>query len=132
MDCTSYIVTHGFCHRHNLVTRQTTSEIPSSLNDTPQTSPPIRSTSTPQKGDIQLIRQQWNGTKWSPLCNYHTHDCSRRSGGIKYAHLCDIHYRESLEKNKQRNAPILLSPTVKRKRCNSFENDSLCSTFGFV
>lgn len=99
------------------------------MNDTPQRdiplpTPPTEPISMPKKGDIQMVRQQWNGTKWYPLCNYHTQDCPRRSSGVKHGHLCDQHYRESLEKSKERQTPILLSPTVKRKRCNIFEYTS--------
>ena len=125
-DCQCYVVAYGYCHRHNLETYRNRSEILSSLNDilqqnTEPESPPTRTISKPKKGDIQLVRRQWNGTKWYPLCNYHTQDCPRRSAGLKYAHLCEIHYKESQEKPKERNTPILLSPTVKRKRCKRLE-----------
>ncbi len=128
-NCNCFIVAHGYCHRHDLENRKKKSEILSSLDDLLQQnsiskSPNTRSIPTivekPNKGDIQLIRQQWSGNKWYSLCNYHTQDCTRRSAGLKYANLCDIHYKEYLEKQKNQTNPILLSPRVKRKKCNLF------------
>jgi hypothetical protein len=60
-------------------------------------SPFMRSTSINdtkiQKGDIQTIRQKWDGTQWHALCQYYTGDCIRYSGGIKHALLCDKHFK---------------------------------------
>jgi len=113
--------------------RQKNSEILSSLDDIPQQNFITKSQITktihkPKLGDIQLVRQRWNGTKWYSLCQYYTQDCTRRSNGIKSAYLCDIHYKEYLEKGKNQNLidnndPILLSPTVKRKK--SLNNDNI-------
>jgi len=123
-NCKSYLVARGYCHRHDMEIRKKKSEILSSLNDIQQPNSISESQITrsiplpiekPKKGDIQNVRQRWNGTKWYSLCHYHTQDCTRRSRGIKCAHLCDIHYKEYKEKQKNQN---LLSPTVKRKKCN--------------
>jgi hypothetical protein len=123
-DCKSFIVAHGYCRRHDTETRKKRSEILSSLDDLPEeNSISTSSISTivekPKKGDIQLIRQQWNGNKWYSLCNFHTQDCTRRSAGQKYANLCDIHYKEHLEKQNAQSSLSLTSPRVKRKKCNS-------------
>jgi hypothetical protein len=129
-NCNSFIVAHGYCHRHDRENRKKRSEILSLLDDIPQEnsiskSPITRSIPSivkkPKKGDIQLVRQLWSGNKWYSLCNYHTQDCTRRSAGLKYANLCDIHYKKYLQKQKDQNNPISLSPRVKRKKCNSFQ-----------
>ena len=125
-DCKCFIVAHGYCRRHDSEIRKKRSEILSSLDDLPlQISLSTSSLPTivekPKKGDIQLVRQQWDGSKWFSLCNYHTQDCTRRSIGLKCANLCDVHYKEHLEKQKRTQTnPILTSPRVKRKKCNSF------------
>ncbi len=128
-NCNSFIVAHGYCHRHDVEMRKKKSEILSSLSDNnpqpnsisnSQITRLIKPTiETPKKGEIQLVRQQWNGTKWYSLCHYHTGNCTRRSNGKKCAYLCDVHYKEYLEKQKDQ---ILLSPTVKRKKCNYSKN----------
>ena len=129
-SCNSFVVAHGYCHRHNIEMRKKTSEILSSLDDTPRQNIKSKSQNVrplsltiekPQKGDIQCIRQQWNGTKWYSLCHYYTQDCTRRSAGIKCAYLCDAHYKEYLARGKDpsllgRNDQVLLSPRVKRKK----------------
>ena len=77
-----------------------------------------------KKGDIRLVRQQWNGTKWYSLCRYQDGNCQRRSIGLKSAYLCDIHYREyrNQQKNQDlidRNNQISLSSIVKPKTSNA-------------
>jgi hypothetical protein len=100
------------------------SEIISLLNDSPRPSqsqitrsivPPI---TKPKKGDIQLVRQQWNGTKWYSLCQHPTRNCTRRSTGIKFRNLCDAHYKEYLEEQKNLK---LSSSKYKRKKSNLFK-----------
>ncbi|UJR33685.1 hypothetical protein I4U23_021114 [Adineta vaga] len=122
-SCISYVVRHGYCHRHDMEIRKKKSNIPLQLSKNKsqitrvKTSPILN----PKKGDIQMIRQLWNGTKWYSLCHYYTRDCPRRSGGKKHGYLCDIHYREYLKKQKDSTLidnydQILLSPTMKRKK----------------
>lgn len=132
IDCKSYIVTQGYCHRHYVEIRNKKSDILSSLNDIRQpnivpelhtTRSEVSSVEKPKKGDIQSIRQLWNGKKWYSLCQYHVKECTRRSGGIKRAYLCDMHYKEYLKQPKTsnvipKNKSNSLSPIVKRKRCN--------------
>jgi hypothetical protein len=86
----------------------------------------VSSTIKPTKGDIQCVRQQWNGTKWYSLCQHYARDCTRRSWGIKYQYLCDAHYKE-YQKNEK-----LSSSKNKRKKCNSlklFHDQHFCLIF---
>lgn len=121
-NCKSFLVVRGYCHRHDMEIRKNKSQILSSLNDIEQESPIIQSIvpiiQKPKKGDIQCIRQKWNGTKWYSLCHYYTQDCSRRSRGIRSAHLCNIHYKEYIKKRKDKNliAKKNLSSKAKRKQ----------------
>ena len=79
--------------------------------------------SKPKRGDVQLIRQQWNGTKWYSLCHYADEFCSRRSAGIKCDYLCDKHYRASKGKGGPVRASKNTDPT-NRTRQFSYANDS--------
>jgi hypothetical protein len=132
-NCISFIVRHGYCHRHDMEIRNKKSKILPISDNNQQKKSRIKSQTKrvqsssikkPKKGDIQLIRQLWNGTKWYSLCHYHTGDCTRRSTGKRHAYLCDTHYKEYLKQRKDQNLidhndQVLLSPTVKRKRSNS-------------
>ncbi|CAF3974498.1 unnamed protein product [Rotaria sp. Silwood2] len=145
-NCKSFIVAHGYCHRHDVENRQKKSAVVSSLDDTPQqnsipktkiTRPIVLTKNKPKKGEIRLVRQQWNGTKWYSLCHYHTRDCQRRSAGVKSAYLCEKHYQEYIKQrknpnliyndddNENDNDQVLLSPIIKRKRTT--HNDSILS-----
>jgi hypothetical protein len=124
-ECISYMVRRGYCHRHDKEAQKKADEILPSSDEHPQPISKTRKTRSrpstitkPTKGDIQLVRQQWNGAKWYSLCQHHTRDCSRRSRGIKCEYLCDAHFKEDQE--KKRNNDIPLSPTIKRQRCNLF------------
>jgi len=131
-NCKSFLVARGYCHRHDMEIRKKKSEILSSLDDmehensiseSPVTQSIVSVIQKPKKGDIQCVRQQWNGTKWYSLCHYYTQDCSRRSRGIRAAHLCDIHYKEYIKKQKDKNLIAKknsnsLSSKVKRKKSN--------------
>ncbi|CAF4698903.1 unnamed protein product [Rotaria sp. Silwood1] len=146
-SCKSYIVAHGYCHRHDMENRKKKPKVLSALNDTPQQQNSIpqakikQSTiptrTKPKKGEIRLVRQQWNGTKWYSLCHYHTRNCKRRSAGVKSAYLCEKHYKEYIMNQKNPNLiyndndngsdndQILLSPIIKRKKTHT---DSILST----
>ncbi|CAF0887435.1 unnamed protein product [Adineta steineri] len=85
----------------------------------------------PKKGDIQLIRQLWNGTKWYSLCHHPTQNCTKRSTGKHHRYLCEQHYKESLEKQKNPNLiddnDIIIESTAKRKKLiheESFRSDN--------
>ncbi|CAF3714522.1 unnamed protein product [Rotaria sordida] len=143
-NCNSFMVVRGYCHRHDVENRKKKSELLFSLDNTQQqnstsqteiTRPIVSTRKKPRKGEIRLVRQQWNGTKWYSLCHYYTRECKRRSAGIKSAYLCDKHYQEYKKKHKDPNLiyndndndndndHILLSPTIKRKK--STHNDSI-------
>jgi len=99
-------------------------------------SPPIIRSESPdvsslKKGDIQLVRQQWNGTKWYSLCHYPTEDCSRRSAGIKYHHFCHQHYREYVNQEKQSRNNNSSASKTQRKRGRPSSNRKLPSTIFF-
>ncbi|CAF0842069.1 unnamed protein product [Adineta steineri] len=85
----------------------------------------------PKKGDIQLIRQLWNGTKWYSLCHHPTQNCTKRSTGKHHRYLCEQHYKESQEKQKNPNLiddnDIIIESTAKRKKIiheESFRSDN--------
>ncbi|CAF1054726.1 unnamed protein product [Adineta ricciae] len=129
-ECTCFIVRNGYCHRHDIVMRTESGNNPSkSLNIESQTNSQITpSMSNPKKGDVQMVRQLWNGSKWYSLCNYHTRNCMRRARGKKHKYLCDAHYKEYLKKQKDpslidHSDQIPISPTVKRKKLIIDEED---------
>lgn len=129
--CPRIAIKSGLCRIHRIPTRkrsstevaapveQTISEPPASsiCTSSPEV-PPSQSCELSQlkKGDIQLVRQQWNGTKWYSLCHYPNESCSRRSAGIKYQHLCHIHYKEYIDKQKNIANSSESAPTAKRSR----------------
>ena len=115
-NCKRLAITRGCCRPHDIDARQKNSTVLPSSADKPRrkiAQPTVRTIAVsqskitrsapetitkPRKGDVQLIRQQWNGTKWYSLCHYADEFCSRRSAGIKCDYLCDRHYRASKEK----------------------------------
>lgn len=133
-NCKSFVNARGLCYRHDTENRKKKSEVLSTLNNIQprpsiSESQIIRSSkpakAQPRKGEIRSVRQQWNGTKWYSLCNYNNGQCQRRSGGAKSAFLCEKHFREFKSGRKERISTydddddfILLSPTIKRKKCN--------------
>ncbi|CAF3920137.1 unnamed protein product [Rotaria magnacalcarata] len=130
-NCKSYLVARGFCRRHDVEDRKRTSKSLSSLNNTSkqntipksQLERSVRPTKIkPRKGEIRSVRQQWNGTKWYSLCHYDAEDCQRRSAGAKSGYLCEKHFEEFKNKQKDQTSTndhnaALLSPTIKRKKC---------------
>ncbi|CAF2049423.1 unnamed protein product [Rotaria magnacalcarata] len=139
-NCKSYLVARGFCRRHDVEDRKRTSKSLSSLNNTSkqntipksQLERSVRPTKIkPRKGEIRSVRQQWNGTKWHSLCHYDAEDCQRRSAGAKSGYLCEKHFEEFKNKQKDQTSTndhnaALLSPTIKRKK--SINSDNIFST----
>ncbi|CAF0726556.1 unnamed protein product [Adineta steineri] len=139
-NCKSYLVRNGFCQRHYLEMKKKQSEnsstsnnnqqeISSTSNNNRQENSTMKSKSIrtkpsvvlkPKKGDIQLIRQLWNGTKWYSLCHHPTQNCTKRSTGKHHRYLCEQHYKESQEKQKNPNLiddnDIIIESTAKRKK----------------
>ena len=82
----------------------------------------------PKKGDIQTVRQQWDGTKWYSLCQNSTKDCTERAGGAKHGFLCRFHFEEYRKReykptpiiDTSENEHIFSSPATKRQKCNQF------------
>jgi len=119
-NCKSYAITHHYCHRHNTEMNRKRPNIPQINKTTKSSCSPIEN---PKKGDVHCVRQRWNGTKWYSLCHHHSQTCQKRSQGMKYGYLCDVHYRQSLTKQKESssNDRVLLSPRVRRKKCKHTE-----------
>lgn len=120
IHCKCLAVAHGYCRRHDILTRKKnlncnsiSTDLVLSIVDPTVISIPVSKSSITRsrsskaaklkKGDIQLVRQQWNGTKWYSLCHHPSGNCKNRSGGAKCAHLCQVHYRERQEKQQKPN-----------------------------
>lgn len=131
-DCISYIVARGYCHRHDVEMQKKNSKVVSSMNNIPK-QPTVSQTPIKRlmpsfiskklkKGEIRLVRQEWNGTKWYSLCHHPSLRCQRRSGGMKFAYLCEEHFQDC-KTNKTFNDvtdEVLVSPTIKRKKSKQF------------
>ena len=125
---------HGVCKVHSTSTRKRSPlRVPVPVPAIPQEPPAVVQAPIPvalspppiprsnslevnslKKGDVQLVRQQWNGTKWYSLCHCPTETCSRRSAGVKYHHLCHPHYKEYLD--RQKTTDTRGSSTLKSQR----------------